>query len=83
VGQKYFSQQTTLAKGITLGLAQFFEAKKVLMLANAKKKSAIIRRAMEGSISTEVPASLIRKHKNAQVLIDKEAASELEDSAKD
>lgn len=82
VGQKYFSEQTALAKGITLGLAQFFEAKNVLMLANGKKKSSIIKNALEGNISTQVPASLIRKHKNAQVLIDSEAASALVDATK-
>lgn len=77
VGQKYFSQQTALTRGITLGLAHFFEAKKVLMLANGKKKSSIIKSAIEGKISTEVPASLVRKHSGSQVLIDNEAASEL------
>jgi glucosamine-6-phosphate isomerase len=80
VGQKYFSQQTVLTRGITLGLAHFFEARKVLMLANGKKKSSIIKSALEGKISTEVPASLIRKHKNSLVLIDNEAASELSDT---
>jgi glucosamine-6-phosphate isomerase len=82
VGQKYFSEQTALVKGITLGLAQFFEASKVLMLANGKKKSSIIKNALEGNISTQVPASLIRKHKNSQLLIDSEAASELADTTK-
>ncbi|HTH57276.1 MAG TPA: glucosamine-6-phosphate deaminase [Cyclobacteriaceae bacterium] len=82
VGQKYFSQQTALVKGMTLGLAQFFEAKKVLMLANGKKKSAIIKNALEGNISMLIPASMIRKHKNSQVLIDQEAASELTSTTK-
>lgn len=81
VGQKYFSQQTALTKGITLGLAHFFEARKVLMLANGKKKSSIIKNVLEGNVSTVVPASLIRKHQDSQVLVDRDAASELADAA--
>ncbi len=77
VGQKYFAEKTELKKGITLGLSHFFEARHAIMLANGKKKSSIIKSALEGTISTQVPASLVRKHSNAQVLIDQEAASEL------
>ncbi|MFM7858161.1 MAG: 6-phosphogluconolactonase, partial [Flammeovirgaceae bacterium] len=55
----------------------FFESRKVLMLANGQKKSNIIARALEGEISNQVPASLIRKHKNAVMLLDNEGASAL------
>lgn len=82
LGQKYFSQRTALTKGMTLGLAHFFDAWKVLMLANGKKKSSIIKNAFEGGISTKVPASLVRKHNNSEVLIDRDAASELADATK-
>jgi glucosamine-6-phosphate isomerase len=77
VGQKYFSEKTQLTKGITLGLANFFEAKKVLMVANGNRKAQIMHDVLEGKISTAVPASLVRKHSNAEVLIDQEAAFEL------
>src|SRR5258706_3758063 len=77
VGQKYFTEKTELNKGITLGLSHFFEARHAIMLANGNKKSSIIKSALEGTISTQIPTSLVRKHLNAQVLIDQEAASEL------
>jgi len=77
VGQKYFTEKTELQKGITLGLRHFFEARQVLILANGKKKSLIIKRALVEPISIQVPASLVRKHSHAKVLIDQEAASEL------
>lgn len=77
VGQKYFAEKMELKKGITLGLRHFFEARHVIVLANGKKKSLIIKKALEEAISTQVPASLVRNHSHAQVLIDQEAASEL------
>lgn len=77
VGQKYFDQQLDLKKGITLGLAHFFESRKVVMLANGQRKASIIARVLEGEISNQVPGTLIRKHANAEMLLDKEAASRL------
>jgi 6-phosphogluconolactonase/glucosamine-6-phosphate isomerase/deaminase len=73
IGQKYFDQQLELKKGITLGLAHFFESRKVLMLANGQKKASIIARALKDEISNQVPATFMRKHTNATMLLDREA----------
>jgi glucosamine-6-phosphate isomerase len=77
VGQKYFRQQTTLAKGVTLGLNHVLQAKKVILIANGLKKADIIRKALEEEVTPSVPASIIRKHVNGCVMIDDEAASSL------
>lgn len=77
VGQKYFNGETKLKQGITVGLKHLMETQHLLVLANGPKKSAIMREALEGEISTRVPASIIRKHKNVTVLLDKEASSSL------
>ena len=78
VGQKYFEQAVTITKGMTLGLKQVMSAGVLIMLANGKKKASVIREAIQGEITTDVPASLIRLHQNAILIIDREAASELE-----
>ncbi len=75
VGQKYFSSDTPLSKGISLGLAQFMQSGTALLLATGAKKASIIKKAMEEIISPAIPASYIRNHFNAFVLLDKEAAS--------
>ena len=77
VGQKYFSVKTPLHKGITLGLAQFMQARLAILLATGAKKALIIKKALSEQVSVAVPASLIQEHKNAVVLIDNEAASML------
>jgi len=77
VGQKYFDQQVTINKGITLGLKQVMNAKQLLMIANGSKKADVIKTTVYGKISTDFPSTLIRNHGNAMLLIDKEAASKL------
>jgi glucosamine-6-phosphate isomerase len=74
VGQKYFSQTTSLQKGITLGIAQFMQSRIAILLATGTKKSTIIKKALEENVSAAVPASFIQQHKNAFVLLDSEAA---------
>lgn len=77
VGQKYFREATVLQRGITLGLRHLLESRKAFMMAAGAKKAGIIRLALEGSITTKVPASILRKHACGDVLLDSEAASML------
>jgi glucosamine-6-phosphate isomerase len=79
VGQKkYFDKPVTIGKGITLGLQDFLEAKFAVMIANGTKKAEIIKKAIEEPISTNVPATIMRIHKNSLLMIDKEAATLLD-----
>jgi 6-phosphogluconolactonase/glucosamine-6-phosphate isomerase/deaminase len=78
VGQKYFSAEVPASKGITIGLEQVLEAGTLLMMANGKKKAAIIKQALEEEITNHTPASLIRHHSNGILMIDEEAASDLD-----
>jgi glucosamine-6-phosphate isomerase len=78
VGQKYFQQETKLTEGITLGLKHLTEAGKVILIASGTNKAAIIHESLQGTVSTEIPASILQKTANAVILLDKDAASELE-----
>jgi glucosamine-6-phosphate deaminase len=78
VGQKYFKQQTELTEGITLGLRHLSEAGKAVLIASGVNKAAIIHESLQGTISTDVPASILQQLPNAVVLLDKDAASQLE-----
>jgi galactosamine-6-phosphate isomerase len=78
IGQKYFRDKVIIDKGITVGLKQVMQTGELLMLANGKKKAPVIKRAMEEKVNTDFPATLIRQHNNGFLLIDKEAASELQ-----
>ncbi|MES2062348.1 MAG: glucosamine-6-phosphate deaminase [Bacteroidota bacterium] len=78
VGQKYFNKETVLTGGITLGLKHLAEAGKAVLIASGAKKADIIHESLQGTVTTEVPASILQKLSNAFILLDKEAASELE-----
>ncbi|WP_454803310.1 glucosamine-6-phosphate deaminase [Mucilaginibacter phyllosphaerae] len=78
VGQKYFTKETALTEGITLGLKHLSEAGKAVLIASGAKKANIIYESLQGPVSTEVPASILQKLPNACVLLDKDAASGLE-----
>ena len=82
VGKKYFQDEVPISKGITLGLKQVLQAETLLMLANGLKKAPVIKRTLEEEISNSFPASLIQQHKNGILMIDTEAASELETAQK-
>ena len=78
VGQKYFKEQRTLTHGITLGLANLMEAKQLILLVSGEHKAAIVKQVLEGEISEDLPATILRRHPNLKVYLDKEAASMLD-----
>lgn len=61
-------------QGITLGLGTIMSARKVLLLVSGKGKSGILKAALEGPITTQVPASILQNHPNLTVIVDREAA---------
>lgn len=74
VGKKYFKQSMELHQGITLGLRHLLESRSVLLMASGAKKATIMRQALEGPVTTDVPASVVREHSNALVMLDRDAA---------
>jgi len=81
VGQKYFREETKLTKGITLGLQHLIESRKAVLIASGSKKANVMKQAIEGEISTSMPASVMKKHTNGEIILDKEAASLLSGQA--
>ena len=77
VGQKYFKQQTALYEGITLGLKYLQEAKIPMLIASGGKKANIIAQALQGEVSSNLPASIFQTLPFAVVLLDQAAASGL------
>ncbi|MDD3818736.1 MAG: glucosamine-6-phosphate deaminase [Actinomycetota bacterium] len=63
---------------ITMGIGTILEAKQLLMIASGKKKAKVIARALQGPVTTEVPASALQIFNGkVTVVLDREAASEL------
>ena len=60
-------------KAITMGLATIMEARQVLLLANGAEKMEILKLALTGPVTTNIPASVLQMHSNITVVTDKEA----------
>ena len=65
-------------RAITMGVGTILEARKLLVLVTGAEKAAIVAKAVEGPISSMVSASAIQLHEDCCVVVDEEAASQLE-----
>ena len=74
VGQKYFLEETSLTEGITLGLRHAREARQLIVMASGRFKADVMRRALEGEVSEDFPASLVQRVEGVIVMLDKAAA---------
>lgn len=68
-------------RGITLGLARLLEAGEIWLIVTGERKAAILRAALEGPETPDVPASYLRRHPNVRIIADTDAAGQLGTSA--
>ncbi len=62
---------------ITMGIGTILEARKILLLAAGKSKSAAVAKSIEGPITSAVSASALQLHPDVTFIIDDDAASQL------
>ncbi len=61
-------------RAITMGIKTIMRARRVLLLASGEEKADILARALSGSITTDVPASILQLHPDLTVVADRAAA---------
>ncbi|MEZ2335090.1 glucosamine-6-phosphate deaminase [Mucilaginibacter sp. RCC_168] len=64
-------------KAITMGIGTIFKAREIILMAWSKKKAPIIKKAVEGEMSGEVPATYLQLSDHVEFVLDEAAASEL------
>ncbi len=62
-------------KAITMGIGTIFKAKEIVLMAWNSKKAAIIKKAVEGEISSDVPATYLQLSDNVEFILDEDGAS--------
>ncbi|HBO42661.1 MAG TPA: glucosamine-6-phosphate deaminase [Planctomycetaceae bacterium] len=62
---------------ITMGVGTILEARKILLLANGRAKAGAIAAAVEGPVTSMITASALQLHRDAMVILDRDAASSL------
>ncbi|MFC4304553.1 glucosamine-6-phosphate deaminase [Cohnella boryungensis] len=75
---RFFASVDEVPKqALTMGVGTILKAKKILLVVKGADKADIIRQALQGPITTDVPASLLQTHPNLIVLLDDAAAGKL------
>lgn len=65
-------------RALTMGVGTIIDARELILLATGTAKASIIARAVEGPITSMVSASALQLHPNCKVIVDEEAAAELQ-----
>ena len=65
------------SRAITMGVQTIWEAKRIFLMALGEKKAFVIRKALEGEPTPNVPASFLQNHMNAAFILDEAASAEL------
>lgn len=77
VGQKYFSEAKVLTRGMTIGMRQIFDAKKVMLQVAGASKADIIEKLYRTRPQIAIPASVMSLVHDGIVVIDKAAAAKI------
>nr|WP_117882988.1 glucosamine-6-phosphate deaminase [Aureibaculum luteum] len=64
-------------KAITMGIATIRKAKRIVLLAWGINKAGVIKKAIEGEVSSQIPATYLQTHSNTTFVLDIDASSEL------
>lgn len=60
---------------VSMGLADIMEAKEVLLLATGAHKAAIMAELYASQVTENLPASILKNHPQAKIIVDEQAAS--------
>lgn len=64
-------------RAITMGVSTILRSKRIVLMAWGQNKADVIKRTIQGEISSEVPATFLQNHNNTTFILDQAASSEL------
>lgn len=74
----YYGGATIPKKAITMGIGTVLSARRIVMIVSGGSKAEIVREALEGPMTSDVPGSWLRlAGERLEVILEKEAASAL------
>lgn len=68
-------KENTPTKAITMGVGTIFKAREIILLAWNETKAEIVKKAVEGEVSSDIPATYLQLSQKIEFVLDKEAAS--------
>ena len=73
----FYGIENVPSKAITMGIKTILSAKRIVLLAWGINKSEIIKKAVEGALTPNIPTAYLQKHDNTTLVLDHQAASGL------
>jgi glucosamine-6-phosphate deaminase len=73
----FFGEWNVPRQAITMGVGTILDARKIILLAFGEHKASIVRRAVEGEVTSTIAASFLQQHPDARIVLDPAAAAEL------
>lgn len=72
----YFDSPEDVPKeAITMGVESILDAKEIILIAEGTAKAQAVHDMIKGEISPSCPASILQKHNNVHIFLDREAAA--------
>ena len=65
-------------QAISMSVTQILKSREIIAIVPDKRKSAAVKHSIEGPIVPSVPASILQRHANLTIFLDKDSASLLE-----
>lgn len=72
---RYFQHQNLPRWGLTVGLGTILASTEIWLLASGSAKAEIVRAAVHGEVTRDIPASLLRRHPNCSLFVDADAGA--------
>ncbi len=73
----FYGEANVPQNAITMGIGNILGARKIILIAWGENKAEIIRKAVEGEVTINVPTSFLQQHPDATIYLDKAAAARL------
>ncbi|MFA5670537.1 MAG: glucosamine-6-phosphate deaminase [Balneolaceae bacterium] len=73
----FFGVENVPKRAITMGVGTIMKARKIYMLAWGEGKAKIIKKTVEGEISSHIPSTFLQNHDNCEIILDEAASAEL------
>lgn len=73
----FFGIEHVPQRAITMGVGTILSAKRLIMMGFGEGKAPILKKAIEGEVTSAVSASYLQDHPNAEVFIDQAASASL------
>lgn len=69
--------------GLTLGIKNIMQTRRIVLVAKGKHKASIIEKAILGPVTTDIPASVVQLHPNCEILLDAAAGELIRERARE